>query len=368
MRATLRLSSPAWLAAPRYTSAIRAGSSDGLRARSALITTAPRSSGRTAEKAPPNLPIGVRTASTTYTCWPCIPPPEGMLCGCRTFVSLSHITGSRPTSITPGGGMPRPPGARPAPLRPVARARPDRDQGLRSGRRRPDPQRRGQVTGLTRAAARRFLLTLTDLGYVRQEGKRFALTPQVLDLGYAFLSGLPLPGLAEPHLERLSSDLHESSSMSVLDGSDIVYVAQGADLAHHDRDHQRRHALPGLRHLDGPRAAGRPRRRARSRTTSTASTRAVHPARVTDVTGCGAGSARCAPGLRARRPGARARPAVARGAGARPSRRGGRRGQRVDARQPSHPGRLAVTSCRRCCARCRTSRPTCRGRAEFGYD
>jgi IclR family pca regulon transcriptional regulator len=83
-----------------------------------------------------------------------------------------------------------------------------------------------RLTGLTRAAARRFLLTLVDLGYVRQEGKRFELTPKVLGLGYAFLSGLSLPGVAEPHLERLSRDVHESSSMSVLDGPDIVYVAR----------------------------------------------------------------------------------------------------------------------------------------------
>jgi IclR family pca regulon transcriptional regulator len=83
-----------------------------------------------------------------------------------------------------------------------------------------------RLTGLTRAAARRFLLTLVDLGYVRQEGKRFELTAKVLGLGYAFLSGLSLPSVAEPHLDRLSHDLHESSSMSVLDGSDIVYVAR----------------------------------------------------------------------------------------------------------------------------------------------
>jgi IclR family transcriptional regulator, pca regulon regulatory protein len=83
-----------------------------------------------------------------------------------------------------------------------------------------------RLTGLTRAAARRFLLTLVDLGYVRQEANRFELTPKVLGLGYAFLSGLSLPGVAEPHLERLSRDVHESSSMSVLDGPDIVYVAR----------------------------------------------------------------------------------------------------------------------------------------------
>jgi IclR family pca regulon transcriptional regulator len=81
-------------------------------------------------------------------------------------------------------------------------------------------------TGLTRAAARRFLLTLADLGYVRTDGKQFALTPRVLDLGYAFLSSLTLPEVAEPHLERLAAELRESSSVSVLDGDEIVYVGR----------------------------------------------------------------------------------------------------------------------------------------------
>jgi IclR family transcriptional regulator, pca regulon regulatory protein len=81
-------------------------------------------------------------------------------------------------------------------------------------------------TDLSRAAARRFLLTLVDLGYVRQDGKLFRLTPKVLGLGYAFLSSLSLPAIAEPHLERLVQEVHESSSMSVLDGADIVYVAR----------------------------------------------------------------------------------------------------------------------------------------------
>jgi IclR family transcriptional regulator, pca regulon regulatory protein len=83
-----------------------------------------------------------------------------------------------------------------------------------------------RATGLTRAAARRFLLTLVDLGHVRQDGKLFRLTPRVLTLGYAYLSSLSLPGIAEPHLERLVREVHESSSMSVLDGHDIVYVAR----------------------------------------------------------------------------------------------------------------------------------------------
>ena len=83
-----------------------------------------------------------------------------------------------------------------------------------------------RLTGLTRAAARRFLLTLADQGVVRQAGKLFRLTPKVLGLGYAFLSSLSLPAVAEPHLEWLAHEVGESSSMSVLDGHDIVYVAR----------------------------------------------------------------------------------------------------------------------------------------------
>ena len=83
-----------------------------------------------------------------------------------------------------------------------------------------------RICDLTRAAARRFLLTLTDLGYVRTDGRLFSLTPRVLELGYSFLAGLSLPEVAEPHLERLVAEVHESSSMSVLDGDDIVYVAR----------------------------------------------------------------------------------------------------------------------------------------------
>ncbi|QJU52730.1 IclR family transcriptional regulator C-terminal domain-containing protein [Herbiconiux sp. KACC 21604] len=82
------------------------------------------------------------------------------------------------------------------------------------------------VAGLTRAAARRFLLTLVELGYVRHDGRRFALTPRVLELGFSYLAGLGLPEIAQPHLERLSRELNESTSASVLDGDDIVYVAR----------------------------------------------------------------------------------------------------------------------------------------------
>ncbi|KAA9165751.1 helix-turn-helix domain-containing protein [Amycolatopsis acidicola] len=85
-----------------------------------------------------------------------------------------------------------------------------------------------RVTGLTRAAARRFLLTLVDLGYVRTDGKYFSLTARVLELGYAFLSSMTLPEVAQPHLERLSAEVRESCSVSVLEGTDIVYVARVA--------------------------------------------------------------------------------------------------------------------------------------------
>jgi IclR family pca regulon transcriptional regulator len=82
------------------------------------------------------------------------------------------------------------------------------------------------ATGVTRAAARRFLITLMSLGYVRSDGRRFSLSARVLDLGYAYLSSQSLPEIAEPHLETLVAEVNESSSVSVLDGDDIVYVAR----------------------------------------------------------------------------------------------------------------------------------------------
>lgn len=83
-----------------------------------------------------------------------------------------------------------------------------------------------RTAGLSRAAARRFLITLERLGYVHETGGRFALTPRVLELGYAYLSSLTLPEVAQPHLERLVDRVKESSSVSVLDGTDVVYVAR----------------------------------------------------------------------------------------------------------------------------------------------
>ncbi|NKX53558.1 IclR family transcriptional regulator domain-containing protein [Arthrobacter mobilis] len=81
-------------------------------------------------------------------------------------------------------------------------------------------------TGLTRATARRFLHTLVELGYVRTDGRVFELTALVLQLGYSYLSGQTLPQLVQPLLEELSAQLHESTSASILDGADIVYIAR----------------------------------------------------------------------------------------------------------------------------------------------
>jgi IclR family transcriptional regulator, pca regulon regulatory protein len=81
-------------------------------------------------------------------------------------------------------------------------------------------------TGLTRAAARRFLLTLVELGYVRVEDGRFSLRPRVLDLGYAYLSGLSFAEISQPHMEILVRAVKESSSISVLDDLDVVYVVR----------------------------------------------------------------------------------------------------------------------------------------------
>lgn len=83
-------------------------------------------------------------------------------------------------------------------------------------------------TDLTRAAARRFLLTLADLGYVSQTDNHFALTPRVLELGYTYLASAGLPSIAQPHLEKIAKALNESCSVSVLDGTDVVYIARVA--------------------------------------------------------------------------------------------------------------------------------------------
>jgi IclR family pca regulon transcriptional regulator len=81
-------------------------------------------------------------------------------------------------------------------------------------------------TGLARPTARRLLLTLAELGYVRSVDGAFWLTPKVISLGTAYAASLGLWEIARPHLEALVRQTGESSSMAQLDGSDIVYVAR----------------------------------------------------------------------------------------------------------------------------------------------
>jgi IclR family transcriptional regulator, pca regulon regulatory protein len=85
-----------------------------------------------------------------------------------------------------------------------------------------------RVTGLSRAAVRRSLKTLQVLGYAESAGAVFRLTTRVLRLGFSYLSSASLPGLAQPILERVTETVHESSSLSVLEGDEIVYVARSA--------------------------------------------------------------------------------------------------------------------------------------------
>lgn len=82
------------------------------------------------------------------------------------------------------------------------------------------------ATGTTRATARRFLLTLEQLGHIRSDGRKFSLTPHVLGLGYAYLSSLNWWKIAQTAMEDVVQELQESCSAAVLDGKDVIYVAR----------------------------------------------------------------------------------------------------------------------------------------------
>jgi IclR family transcriptional regulator, pca regulon regulatory protein len=84
------------------------------------------------------------------------------------------------------------------------------------------------ATDLARPTARRILLTLEELGYVRTAERGYSLTPRVLDLGVSYVRSMGLWEVARPHLERLVERTDESCSIAQLDGSDIVYVARVA--------------------------------------------------------------------------------------------------------------------------------------------
>jgi IclR family pca regulon transcriptional regulator len=83
-------------------------------------------------------------------------------------------------------------------------------------------------TGLDRATSRRCLLTLERSGYASFDGKFFRLTSRILRLGYAYLAVTPLPGQLQPFLEELSERTKESCSASILDGTEVVYIARAS--------------------------------------------------------------------------------------------------------------------------------------------
>ena len=85
-----------------------------------------------------------------------------------------------------------------------------------------------KTTGIPRAAARRCLLTLMQLGYAGSDGRTFHLRPKVLALGYSFLSSTPLTSILGPLIEQVSNAVQESCSAAVLDDDEIVYIARAA--------------------------------------------------------------------------------------------------------------------------------------------
>lgn len=84
----------------------------------------------------------------------------------------------------------------------------------------------GQLTGLTRTAARRHLLTLAHLGYVATDGRQFWLTPRVLRLAHVYLETSPLARIVQPFLQRVTAGTQEVAYVSVMDGDDIIFIAR----------------------------------------------------------------------------------------------------------------------------------------------
>jgi IclR family pca regulon transcriptional regulator len=94
-------------------------------------------------------------------------------------------------------------------------------------RRRPTIAQLSMKTGIPRAAVRRCLYTLSQLGYVASDdGRSFALRPRILALGHAYLTSSPLAASAQPILDQVSDIVHESCSMAILEGDEILYIAR----------------------------------------------------------------------------------------------------------------------------------------------
>ncbi|MDE1179257.1 IclR family transcriptional regulator C-terminal domain-containing protein [Paraburkholderia sp.] len=88
------------------------------------------------------------------------------------------------------------------------------------------PSQAATRTGMTRTAARRYLLTLEHLGYVQGDGKMFWLTPRVLRVGWSYFDSARLPKTVQPYLQQLSATINESVYVSVLDEWELVFIAR----------------------------------------------------------------------------------------------------------------------------------------------
>src|SRR6218665_1708751 len=90
------------------------------------------------------------------------------------------------------------------------------------------PSEAAKASGITRTAARRYLLSLCHFGYADTDGRRFWLLPRVLRLGQSYLAGARLPRLVHPFIQRVAQQLGEAVSLSALDGHDVVYLAHSS--------------------------------------------------------------------------------------------------------------------------------------------
>lgn len=88
------------------------------------------------------------------------------------------------------------------------------------------PTQAAQLTGLTRTAARRYLLTLEHLGYTTSEGTLFSLTPRVLKVGWSYFDSARLPRAVQPFLQQITAAVGEAAYLSVLDGWELVFIAR----------------------------------------------------------------------------------------------------------------------------------------------
>ena len=220
------------------------------------------------------------------------------------------------------------------------------------------------ASGLTRAGARRILLTLQTLDYVESDGKLFSLTPKILDLGFAYLSSMPIWDLAEPVMQALVDQVHESSSAAVLEGDDILYVLRVHTQKIMSIRPGRGLAPAGLLHVDGPRAAGGLGRRSTRGTPENDGPHAAHQAhRDRPCTVAQAHRSDAQPGLEPGRPGAGRRPDLHRRPGVQPHGPDRGRAQPQRSGQPhQRHGDAADACCRRCWRRRAASRGWWRGR------